>query len=399
MCGVRANSNEALRPSKLKQHQETKHQTLMGEPVELFKREKNGLQMQKRSIMSMTCNSKCTLKASYLVARLVGQCKKAFITTEDLVLPASAKRLLIILLSNDTVSHHIADMASDVQHQLLKRIKSSPIFSLQLDESTYLKNAAWLLVFVRYCWNSTFHKDIMFLWKATYMNYTENSLEWQNCVWVCCDGDTEWQPYCKKDVIRVPQGDGCNELQCFAKVCEDIEEDHVQLLYQSEVRWPSRGLIHKCCGSIKSHLAHYYANTKFTAKLASVRRLRRGKRNPVHTVFVQGFRRKLALWTRKAHEERMGMFPILSDIFENSPWVKISDSVSQIPEKDLWILDPFSFVEVSLDSTLRLHWGKLDLGSFWIAGFSIVATLRVSLSPTPPRLDQILSEKQAQVSH
>uniref|UniRef100_A0A3Q4AAA6 Uncharacterized protein n=1 Tax=Mola mola TaxID=94237 RepID=A0A3Q4AAA6_MOLML len=313
---------------------------------------------------------------------------------------ASAKRLLIILLSNDTVSHHIADMASDVQHQLLKRIKSSPIFSLQLDESTYLKNAAWLLVFVRYCWNSTFHKDIMFLWKATYMNYTENSLEWQNCVWVCCD-EPNWT-HCFLHHGSLTAKKMSSEFHKvmdvslktinFIKSNGDIEEDHVQLLYQSEVRWPSRGLIHKCCGSIKSHLAHYYANTKFTAKLASVRRLRRGKRNPVHTVFgVGGELRKLALWTRKAHEERMGMFPILSDIFENSPWVKI--------KKDLWILDPFSFVEVSLDSTLRLHWGKLDLGSFWIAGFSIVATLRVSLSPTPPRLDQILSEKQAQVSH
>ncbi|KAK9528312.1 hypothetical protein VZT92_014781 [Zoarces viviparus] len=122
----------------------------------------------------------------------------------------------------------------------------------------------------------------------------------------------------------------------------------------------------------------------------------------------------------------------------------------------MWILDPFSvdpteedvalpshlesqLLEVSTDSTLKLQWGKLDLGSFWIAvskeypclalravkhlpftttylcesGFSSVATtktkapdratleatLRVNLSPIPPRLDLIVSERQVQVSH
>ncbi|KAK9535961.1 hypothetical protein VZT92_005790 [Zoarces viviparus] len=155
--------------------------------------------------------------------------------------------------------------------------------------------------------------------------------------------------------------------------------------------------------------------------------------------------------------------------------VQISDSVSQhlsqlaekvddyFPEDPrdghMWILDPFSvdpteedvalpshlesqLLEVSTESTLKLQWGKLDLGSFWIAvskeypclalravkhllpftttylcesGFSSVATtktkarnrlraileatLRVSLSPIPPRLDLIVSERQAQVSH
>ncbi|KAE8287209.1 Protein FAM200A [Larimichthys crocea] len=155
--------------------------------------------------------------------------------------------------------------------------------------------------------------------------------------------------------------------------------------------------------------------------------------------------------------------------------VNISDSVSQhlsqlaekfddyFPEDPreghMWILDPFSvdptandvalpshlesqLLEVSTDSTLKLQWGKLDLGSFWVAvskeypclalravkllfpftttylcesGFSILATtktkarnrlratleatLRVSLSPIPPRLDLIVSQRQAQVSH
>jgi len=165
----------------------------------------------------------------------------------------------------------------------------------------------------------------------------------------------------------------------------------------------------------------------------------------------------------------------LSDILENSPLVKISDLLSQhlsqlavkfddyFPEDPreghMWIMDPFSvdpikndvalpshlesqLLEVATDSIFKLQWGKLDLGSFWIAvskeypclalravklllaftttylcesGFSIVATtktearnrlkatlqaaLRVSLSPIPPRLDLIMSVKQGQVPH
>ncbi|XP_054483490.1 alpha-N-acetylgalactosaminide alpha-2,6-sialyltransferase 1-like [Anoplopoma fimbria] len=96
----------------------------------------------------------------------------------------------------------------------------------------------------------------------------------------------------------------------------------------------------------------------------------------------------------------MDMFPLLSDILENSPQVKTRASVSQhlsqlaetfdeyFPEDPrnghMWILDPFSvdptdndvalpshlesqLLEVSTDSTLKLQWGELELGSFWIA--------------------------------
>ena len=59
-------SNEALKPSKLQWHP-----TFVGKPVEFFKRKENGLQMQKRSIMSLTGKSKCALKASNLEGRHV----------------------------------------------------------------------------------------------------------------------------------------------------------------------------------------------------------------------------------------------------------------------------------------------------------------------------------------
>lgn len=49
-CGLML-SNEALKPSKLKRHLETKHPTLVGKTVEFFQRKENGLQVQKRSVV------------------------------------------------------------------------------------------------------------------------------------------------------------------------------------------------------------------------------------------------------------------------------------------------------------------------------------------------------------
>lgn len=69
--------------------------------------------------------------------------------------------------------------------------------------------------------------------------------------------------------------------RCFAKLCEGLEADHVQLLYHSEVRWLSRGLVLKRLFELRnevlsflternSSFAHYYANAQFTAKLCDI---------------------------------------------------------------------------------------------------------------------------------
>ena len=42
-------------------------------------------------------------------------------------------------------------MSDDIECEPLERIESNPHYSIQLDESTDVSNAALLLVFVRYC--------------------------------------------------------------------------------------------------------------------------------------------------------------------------------------------------------------------------------------------------------
>uniref|UniRef100_A0A8C7WPH8 HAT C-terminal dimerisation domain-containing protein n=1 Tax=Oryzias sinensis TaxID=183150 RepID=A0A8C7WPH8_9TELE len=464
----------------------------IGKPVDYFKRKDDGLQMQRRSIV-----------------------------------------------------HRIADMASDIEQQLLGRIRKSPFFSLQLDESTDVTNAALLLVFVRYRWDSSLQEDILFCgelptgataeecFRCMDNYFTENGLDWQNCFGVCSDGaasmtgrhrgvikqildlapEAKWTHYFlhRENLAAKTMSPEFHEVmdvtvktinfiksnavnsRCFAQLCEDMEADHVQLLYHSEVRWLSRGLVLTRIFELrkevfsfltdkKSPLAHHYTNATFIAKLAYLSDIfsllnqlnisLQGRNRNIFFVLdkVQAFQRKLPLWSKRAHEERLDMFPLLSDILESSPQVKISHSVSQhlsqlaekfseyFPEDPreghMWVVDPFSvdptendvalsshlesqLLEVSTDSTFKGQWGKLDLGSFWIvvskeypllalravkvllpftttylceSGFSTVATtktkarsrlrasleatLRVSLSPIPPRLGLIMSKRQ-----
>ena len=65
-------------------------------------------------------------------------------------------------LSNSTVSRRISNMAEYCQKEVIKRVKQSPTFSLQMDESTDAENSAVLLVFVRHSYNFTTEEDLFF---------------------------------------------------------------------------------------------------------------------------------------------------------------------------------------------------------------------------------------------
>jgi hypothetical protein len=62
----------------------------------------------------------------------------------------AAKKIKTIPLSNDTVSNRITMMNDDVHQQLLRKIKRSKLYALQLDESTDITDKALLLIYIRY---------------------------------------------------------------------------------------------------------------------------------------------------------------------------------------------------------------------------------------------------------
>jgi hypothetical protein len=53
-------------------------------------------------------------------------------------------------------------MVLDVKEQVLSEIKASPIFALQLDESTDVSSCSQLLVFVRYVKEGDIKEEFLF---------------------------------------------------------------------------------------------------------------------------------------------------------------------------------------------------------------------------------------------
>uniref|UniRef100_A0A1A8ERQ8 DUF4371 domain-containing protein n=1 Tax=Nothobranchius korthausae TaxID=1143690 RepID=A0A1A8ERQ8_9TELE len=210
ICGKQL-SNEAMKPSKLLRHLETKHPSLKGKPLEYFERKKHEQEGQEKLLRATTSTNVSALKASYLVANRIAKAKKPFTIGEDLILPATkdicrellgeaaVKKIAQVPLSASTVTRRIEEIADDINSQLLERINASPWYALQVDESTDIENKAILLVYVRYLYQEDLHEDMLCalslptkttgeeLFKSL-DDYVSGKLKWSYCVGICTDG-------------------------------------------------------------------------------------------------------------------------------------------------------------------------------------------------------------------
>ena len=89
--------------------------------------------------------------------------KPCLVECAGILLGDSAKsKIKKVSLSNNTVKSRIADMACDIKSQLIKNIKASPVFEIQLNELVDCANLSQLMVFVRYICNQTIEEDFLF---------------------------------------------------------------------------------------------------------------------------------------------------------------------------------------------------------------------------------------------
>ncbi|KAF2365033.1 HAT C-terminal dimerization domain [Trinorchestia longiramus] len=213
---------------------------------------------------------------------------------ELLVGPAAKKRIQIVSLSNDTIRRRINDMAADVCRQVCSEIKQSSLqASLQLDEFTDTALESQLIAFARYEKERKIKEEFLFCntlpttttaadVKAIVDSFFEaNELGWQNFKHICTDGASailgvrggfvklvknEWSHVTSShcllhryalasmtlpprllevmdiavkvvDFIRAK----AKNIRLFQLLANEMGEQHVGLLFNTEVRWLSRG--------------------------------------------------------------------------------------------------------------------------------------------------------------
>ena len=72
-----------------------------------------------------------------------------------------ARKLDDISVPNDTVSRRINEISLNIKEQVVDEIKKSPLFAIQLDESTNVSQFSQLLEFVRYVYEGNFKEEFL----------------------------------------------------------------------------------------------------------------------------------------------------------------------------------------------------------------------------------------------
>ena len=110
-----------------------------------------------------------------------------------------SEKLNSISLSDNTVKQRIENMSSDVLNQIVKQVKASPFYTIQLDESTDVASQPQLSVVIQYVNNEKISKDTLF-WKALPLHtredifqcldtfFNEHAIPWNKCDGICTDG-------------------------------------------------------------------------------------------------------------------------------------------------------------------------------------------------------------------
>ena len=141
-------SNPAMKSSKLKRHLQKKHPEHMEKDLSFFQRQKLSLKRQNQDASGYFYQqSTASVQASFDVALQIAKHEKPHTIGETLIKPCAlnmvklilgetrAKKIQQVSLSNDAIKRRISLMSTEVKQQVLREIKASPMFSIQLDES------------------------------------------------------------------------------------------------------------------------------------------------------------------------------------------------------------------------------------------------------------------------
>ena len=198
-------SNSTMKPAPLKQHLANAHPSMISKHQSFFE-----LKMSRTGMFWQTNNA--TIHASFAIALHVAKAKKAHTIGETLLKPwvlesvklmlgeKASRTMKQISLSNDTIKSQIHEMSKNIKSKVISKINSSPVFALQLNETTYVSNFSQLLVYVRYVADERINKEFLFcqplettskaanVFQVLIDFFDKTKLYWSKLVGVCTDG-------------------------------------------------------------------------------------------------------------------------------------------------------------------------------------------------------------------
>jgi len=207
-------SNDALRPSLLQRHLQTKHPGHQDKPSSFFQSKKDSFKIMKIASRECFCQSTTAevVETSYEIAHMIAKEKKPHTIGETLIKPcmlkaaslvlgeASSTKLGKISLSDSSIKIRINELAKDIECQVLKKVHVSPFFAIQCDETTDVAQLSQLLVYVRFVGPSLIEEEILFcrplettakaenVFQVVTTFFDNNGIKWEKLVGVCTDG-------------------------------------------------------------------------------------------------------------------------------------------------------------------------------------------------------------------
>eukprot|EP00096_Caligus_rogercresseyi_P009484 TRINITY_DN3234_c0_g1_i1.p1 TRINITY_DN3234_c0_g1~~TRINITY_DN3234_c0_g1_i1.p1 ORF type:complete len:544 (+),score=51.68 TRINITY_DN3234_c0_g1_i1:127-1758(+) len=299
-------SNESMKPFKLKEHLTKVHSELTEKDLAYFKIKEHQLKRSRldhgTGVLFQPSNVD---KASYQISFLIAKQKKQRTIGEKLVKPCMVEAACLVLdqncasklnqisLSDNTVKHRIDDMSQDIKSQVIEKIKLSPFFAIQLDETTDVTHLPQLLVYARFISGNQVEEEFLFcsplitttkaedIMSIVSNFFEEENLSWAKLVGVCTDGSPSmlgsrsgFMTLVKKKnpdiitthclihrealasktlpaplkaildtVIRIVNHikGGALNTRLFRRLCQDMDSAHQDLFFYTSVGWLSKG--------------------------------------------------------------------------------------------------------------------------------------------------------------
>ena len=247
---------------------------------------------------------KATTQASYTVALHVAKNKKAHTIGETLIKPFmldcaklvlsedAVNKLKQIPLSNNNIKAWIEDMAQNIKDHVIAKIKSSPYFAIQLDETIDMANLSQLIVLFLYVDDQDIKADFLFCCPLTTTKvedvmdlgstfFDAEGHQWKDLVGLSTYGAPDMlgsrsgflalakrknpavagihcmihrEAFASKTfqaalrsrlevaikIVNFSKGSVLN-IRLFRELCENTDTQHQALLFNTQVHWLSKG--------------------------------------------------------------------------------------------------------------------------------------------------------------